>query len=244
MNSYVLILGATSDIARPLAREYAAAGYNLYLADPQPGLLAEDCARLKAGYGVEVKSMLFDLLYFNGHEKFFHRLDPRPAIVICIGGYLGDHQRATGDMEEVSKITQINFVGPVSILNVVAACYEKEKSGSIVGVSSAMAERGFGNHYIHSAAKAAFSTYLSGLRHRLASANVHVLTVKPGFIATKMTAAISFPPALTSRPEAAARAIFHAQQKGRDILYTPAYWKPLSWLFLHIPERLFKRIRF
>lgn len=242
MKRYVLILGAMSDIARPLARLYAAAGYNLYLADPQPNLLADDCARLKAGYGVEVKAMLFDLLYFNGHEKFFHRLDPRPAIVICIGGYLGDHQRATGDMEEVSKIIQINFVGPVSILNVVAAFYEKEKKGCIVGVSSAMGERGCRHHYFYSAAKAAFTTYLSGLRHRLASSGVRVLTIKPGFVATKMTAGISFPRWLTSRPEDAARDIFRAQQKGRDVLYTPAYWKFLAWLFIHLPERLFKRL--
>lgn len=244
MKGWVLILGAMSDIARPLARLYAAAGYNLYLADPHPEFLADDFARLKTGYGVEVKTMLFDLLYFNGHEKFFHRLDPRPLIVICIGGYLGDHDRATDDMEEVSKIVQINFVGPVSILNVAAACYEKEKTGCIVGVSSALAARGCRHHYFYSAAKAAFTTYLSGLRHRLASSGVRVLTVKPGFIATKMTAGLSFPRWLTSRPETAARDIFRAQQKGRDVCYTPAYWKPLTWLFTHLPEWLFKRMKF
>ncbi|MBI5638728.1 MAG: SDR family NAD(P)-dependent oxidoreductase [Nitrospinae bacterium] len=244
MKGYVLILGAMSDIARPLAREYAAAGYNLYLADPQPALLAEDCARLKSLYGIEAKALSFDLLYFNGHEKFFHRLDPRPSIVICIGGYLGDHQLATGDMEEVSKIIQINFVGPVSILNIAADCYEKEKSGFIVGVGSVMGQRGFHRHYFYSAAKAAFSAYLSGLRNRLASSGVRVLTVKPGFVATKMTAGISFPRWLISSPEKVARDIFRAQQKGGDVLYTPAYWKFIMWIFIHLPERLFKRMKF
>ncbi len=243
MKGYVLILGAMSDIARPLAQCYAAAGYNLYLADPHPELLADDCARLKAAHGIEAKALSFDLLYFNGHEKFFHRLDPRPIGVICIGGYLGDHQLATGDMEEVSKIVQINFVGPVSILNVVAECYEKDGSGFIVGVSSVMGERGFHQHYFYGAAKAAFTAYLSGLRHRLAPSGIRVLTVKPGFIATKMTAGIRFPRWLTSRPEIAARDIFRAQQKGRDVLYTPAYWKFIMWIFIHLPEFLFKRMK-
>lgn len=244
MKGWVLILGAMSDIARPLARLYAAAGYNLYLADPQPELLADDCAAIKTDCGVEAKPLLFDFLYFNGHEKFFHRLDPRPSIVICIGGYLGDHQMAMGDMEEVSRIVQINFVGPVSILNVIADVFEKEKAGCIVGVGAAMAERGCRRHYFHSAAKAAFSTYLSGLRHRLAPSGVHVLTVKPGFVATKMTAGISFPRWLTARPEIAARDIFRAQQKGSDVCYTPAWWKPLAWLFIHLPEWVFKRTYF
>ena len=243
MKGYVLILGAMSDIARPLAREYAAAGYNLYLADPHPELLAEDCARLKSAHGIEAKALIFDLLYFNGHEKFFNRLNPRPSIVICIGGYLGDHRLAMGDMEEVSKIIQINFVGPVSILNIVADCYEKENGGCIVGVSSAMGERGIHQHYFYSAAKAAFTAYLSGLRHRLALSGVRVLTVKPGFVATKMTAGITFPRWLISSPEKVAHDIFRAQQKGGDVLYTPGYWKFIMWIFIHIPEWLFKRMK-
>ncbi len=243
MKGYVLILGANSDIARPLARLYAAAGYNLYLAHTRPELLTEECERLKAEHGIDARPLLFDLLYFNGHEKFFHRLDPRPAGVICIGGYLGDHQLATADMEEVSKIIQINFAGPVSILNIAADCYEKEKAGFIVGVSAAMGERGFGNRYFYAAAKAAFTAYLSGLRNRLSSSGVRVLTVKPGFVATKMTAGISFPRRLTARPEDVARDIFRAQQKGRDVLYTPGYWRFLMWIFIHLPEGLFKRMK-
>ncbi len=242
MKGYVLILGANSDIARPLARLYAAAGYNLYLAHTQPEVLTAECEHLQAAHGIDAKPLRFDLLYFNGHEKFFHRLDPPPAGVVCIGGYLGDHRLAMGDMEEVSKIIQLNFVGPVSILNVVADFYEKEKAGFIVGVSSVMGERGFRHNYFHAAAKAAFTTYLSGLRHRLSFSGVQVLTVKPGFTATKMTAGIPFPRWLTARTGDVARDIFRGQQKGRDVIYTPGYWKFLMWLFIHIPERLFKRV--
>lgn len=242
MKGYILILGAKSSIARALAREYAAHGYNLYLAARQAGQLADDCADLMTRYGVDARALEFDLLNFGGHKDFFRHLAPKPAGVICAAGYLGNHPSAMRDFEESAKIILTNFMGPVSILNVVADYYEKDKSGFIVGIGSVAGDRGRKGNYIYGAAKGAFAVYLSGLRNRLAGSGARVLTVKPGFVATKMTEGLNLPPALTASPEEAARDIFGAQQRGKDVLYTKWFWKFIMYAIIHIPERIFKKM--
>ncbi len=242
MKGYVLIIGAKSDIARAVAREYASHGYNLYLAARHAELLNDEAAHLQIRYGVAAKPLEFDLLYFNGHEKFWDRLDPAPEGVLCIAGYLGDQKLAEKEMAEAAKVIQTNFAGPMSILNIAADRYERVGRGFIVGVSSVAGDRGRKANYIYGAAKAAFTVYLSGLRNRLAAKNVQVLTAKPGFVATKMTEGMELPPALTATPEEAARDIFRAQQSGRDVVYTKWLWKFIMAAIIHIPERLFKKM--
>jgi short-subunit dehydrogenase len=97
-------------------------------------------------------------------------------------------------------------------------------------------------HYITGSTKAAFSAYLSGLRNRLFESKVQVLTVKPGFVATKMTAGLDLPAKLTAQPENVALDIFNAQQKGKDVLYTKAIWRLVMLIIKHIPEFIFKKM--
>jgi decaprenylphospho-beta-D-erythro-pentofuranosid-2-ulose 2-reductase len=85
------------------------------------------------------------------------------------------------------------------------------------------------------------TTYLSGLRNRLCDSNVHVMTVKPGFVETRMTAGMKLPRALTAQPEEVARDIFRAQQKRRSVIYTRGIWRLIMLVILHIPESIFKK---
>ena len=119
---------------------------------------------------------------------------------------------------------------------------EKNKNGFIVGVSSVAGDRGRKANYIYGSSKAAFSAYLSGLRNRLFESKIQVLTVKPGFVATKMTDGLDLPEKLTAQPEEVAKDIFVAQQKGKDILYTKGIWRLIMLIIKHIPEFIFKKL--
>ena len=101
----------------------------------------------------------------------------------------------------------------------------KRKSGFIVGISSVAGERGRQSNYIYASSKSAFTIYLDGLRNRLFTSNVHVLTVKPGFVYTKMTHHLNLPKLLTANPSKVAQDIVKAQQKKKNILYTLWFWK-------------------
>jgi short-subunit dehydrogenase len=103
-------------------------------------------------------------------------------------------------------------------------------------------DRGRQSNYIYGSAKAAFTTYLSGLRNRLAKSNVHVLTVKPGFVRTKMTANLPLPGPVTAKPEQVATDVFRAFQKGGNELYTLWMWRYLMFIIRNIPEPIFKRL--
>jgi short-subunit dehydrogenase len=112
----------------------------------------------------------------------------------------------------------------------------------MVGISSVAGDRGRKSNYIYGAAKAALTAYLSGLRNRLYELQVHVMTVKPGFVATKMTEGMDLPEKLTALPEEVARDIFSAQQKGKDVLYTKWMWRWVMLIIRNIPEFQFKKM--
>jgi hypothetical protein len=162
--------------------------------------------------------------------------------VISAIGYLGDQEKAQNDFRESNQIINTNYTGIVSLINIIANDFERRGSGFIVGISSVAGDRGRKSNYLYGSAKAAFTTYLSGLRNRLFKANVHVLTVKPGFVNTQMTAKMDLPKKLTAQPEDVAKSIFDAQNSNKDLLYTKWTWKWIMMLIKIIPEFKYKKI--
>lgn len=240
--SYILILGAKSDIAQALAREYAKNGYDLYLALRDSNRLETFGNDLKIRYNIAVKNLELDICLFDSHGPFYENLNPKPAGVICAVGFLGDQEKAQQDFSETEKIIAANFTGCVSMLNLIANDFEKQGHGFIVGISSVAGDRGRKSNFIYGSAKAAFTTYLSGLRNRLYDAGVQVLTVKPGFVDTQMTRGMDLPEKLTAQPEDVARAIFKANQKGKNTIYCKSVWRFIMWIIQMIPEFQFKKM--
>ena len=240
---YILIIGAKSDIAKSLARKYTEKGYNLYLAARKSNELQDFANDIKIRNQKDVKCLDLDILDYKSHQNFYNSLDVRPIGVISVIGYLGDQEKAQIDYEEAQKIMDTNFTGLVSFLNIVANDFEKNKKGFIVGISSVAGDRGRKSNFIYGSAKAAYTTYLSGLRNRLYDAKVHVLTVKPGFVLTKMTEGLDLPKKITATPEEVAHDIYRAQQKGRNILYTKWFWRWIMLIIKNIPEFQFKKMK-
>jgi len=238
--SYVLIVGAKSDIAKATAREYAKNGYDLYLAARNVSELEEFAQDVITRTQQEVKLVELDILNYNSHQSFYDNLDEKPLGVVSAIGYLGEQEKAQSDFTEAQKIINTNYTGVVSLFNIIADDFEKRKSGFIVGISSVAGDRGRKSNYIYGSAKAALTAYLSGLRNRLYDTQVHVLTVKPGFVATKMTEDMDLPEKLTAQPEEVAINIYNAQKKGKNILYTRWIWKYIMMIIKIIPEWKFK----
>jgi len=183
-----------------------------------------------------------DILNYASHQTFYNVLKIKPVGVICAVGYLGNQHTAQNDFSESEKIMDTNYTGIVSLLNIIANNFEKRRGGFIVGLSSVAGDRGRKSNYMYGSAKAALAIYLSGLRNRLYEAQVQVMTVKPGFVATKMTEGMDLPKKLTARPEEVANDIYKAQQKGKDVLYTKWMWGWIMMAVRMIPEGKFKRM--
>lgn len=240
--SRILIIGAKSDIAKELARVYAKNGYDLYLAGRDIETISDLANDIKLRSGVAVELKEFDMVDFNSHLPFYNLLDPKPLGVIVVAGYMTEQKECEQDFQKTLNTINVNFTGTVSILNIVANDMEKNKNGFIVGISSVAGDRGRKANYIYGSSKAAFSAYLSGLRNRLFSSNVQVLTVKPGFVNTKMTEGLDLPKKLTAQPKEVANDIFKAQQNKKDLLYTKWIWKYVMLIIKNMPEFIFKRM--
>ena len=240
--SYLLIVGAKSDIAKATAREYAQNGYDIYLAGRNISELetfAEDI-RVRSEKAVELVEL--DILNYASHQAFYDSLAEKPLGVISAVGYLGEQEKAQIDSDEAQKIMDTNYTGVVNLLNIIAHDFEQRRAGFIVGISSVAGDRGRKSNYIYGSAKAGLTAYLSGLRNRLYESQVHVLTVKPGFVATKMTEGMDLPKKLTAQPEEVAKDIFKAQQRGKNVLYTKWMWKYIMFIITSIPEFMFKKM--
>jgi hypothetical protein len=120
---------------------------------------------------------------------------------------------------------------------------EARGSGCLIGISSVAGERGRATNYIYGSAKAGFTAFLSGLRNRLARTDVHVMTVKPGFVRTRMTEGMKLPGKLTAEPEEVAAAVLAAEAKRRDVLYVRSIWRPVMTAIRLLPEPLFKKMK-
>ena len=240
--SVVLILGATSDIAQALAKQYAHNGYDIYLAARDTDNLTAFASDLAIREGVIVDVFEVDILNFESHAAFYQQFNEKPMGAICCIGYLGVQNKAELSFSESEKIIGSNYTGIVSLLNIIAGDFEARGVGFIVGIASVAGLRGRKSNYIYGSAKAALISYLSGLRNRLHNTDVHVMTVNPGFVNTKMTLNLELPALLTAEPIVVAKDIFNAQKKKRDVIYTLWRWRWIMLLIRLIPESVFKRL--
>jgi short-subunit dehydrogenase len=242
----VLILGATSAIASALAREFAAHKFDLVLGGRDLEELSALASDLSLRYGVRAAILPFDALDTQTHASTLRAFlseagSALEGAVVCIG-YLGDQDKGQSDWEEARLILETNFTGCVSALNILANHFEPRRAGFICALSSVAGDRGRQSNYLYGAAKAGLSTYLQGLRNRLFPAHVKVITVKPGYVDTRMT--YGRPGLfLVASPERVAKGIFRAILKGKAVVYMPWFWRFIMLIVRSIPEAIFKRMR-
>lgn len=235
----ILILGGNSDIGYAVAKAYAKQDKaSITLASRNIEILQKKASDLSIRSNVKIDAVKFDATDYESHQNFYASLSVKPDIVIVAAGIyhkLDDHNINSTTIRET---IDTNFGGLVNILEIIAKDFQTKKSGKIIGISSVAGVRGRASNRIYGASKAGFTAYLSGLRNRLAKHHVHVLTVLPGFVQTKL---VNNPPALiTSTPDKMARVIYKAEKKNRHIIYSTWYWRLIMHVIKLIPERWFK----
>ena len=236
----VLILGARSDIAMAVVHRFAKGGYDIQLAARNSESLGADKSDIELRYQVAVTLHEFDALDIVSHDSFVDALPQLPAVALCAVGYMREQAENERDVQAAAQVMRSNFEGPSSILAVLANRFEQRGSGTLVGISSVAGERGRATNYVYGSAKAGFTAFLSGLRNRLAKNGVHVVTVLPGFVATKMTEGMDLPTRLTAQPEEVAKAVFKAVKRTKNTIYIKPMWWIIMVIIRLIPERLFK----
>ncbi|GAB4545925.1 MAG: SDR family oxidoreductase [Anaerolineae bacterium] len=240
----VIIIGANSAIAHEVSRCFAADGAALFLVARSEEKLAVAAQDLKVRGASHVVSMAADLNQLGEHEALinsaYQALGGLDAALIA-HGTLGDQPTLQQDVQATLDNLTTNAISYISLLTLLANRFEAQKSGCIAVISSVAGDRGRASNYVYGTAKAAVTTFASGLRNRLQKVGVNVVTIKPGFVDTPMTANMK-KNALYAKPNVVGKRIYQAMLKGEDIVYTPAIWMLIMLIIRNIPERIFKKL--
>lgn len=241
----LLVLGATSDMARATALEFCSNGWDLILAarDIEAAeAVARDLA-LRTGRNEDAfEAFAFDALATEAHASFWNGLPRCPDGVLCAIGGGGNPSLAEHDPSLADQIIRVNFTGLVPILLLAADAFAARGSGLIIGIGSVAGDRGRAANYVYGSAKAGFATFLGGLQNRLASKGVSVIIVKPGPAYTRMSEGLALNPLLTARPHEIGRSIYSAYKKKRGSIYVKAIWRLIMLIIIHIPGFIFNRM--
>lgn len=245
MSQSVLILGATSPIARATANSLAKKGHPIFLAGRDEEELQRIASDIHIRYGVDTHYGRFDADQYDQHQLFLSdvikKMGGIDGAVVAFGD-MGEHQGSIKDFSLANQVISRNYTGACSILTHIANTLEQQKSGFIIGISSVASDRGRQSNYIYGSAKGGLSLFLQGLRNRLSSSGVHVMTVKPGFVDTSMTFGLpgTF---LVANPKDVGEKIIKGLEKNKDVMYVPWFWTIIMGIIKMIPEKIFKKMK-
>jgi short-subunit dehydrogenase len=241
----VAIFGATSAIAQAVARRLAARGARLHLVARDAAKLEAVRADMAARGAAAVTTGLADLDDIDRHRALVDEAEGALGGIdaaLVAQGTLPDQAACEGDFARTQAEWRTNFIAPASIAALLADRFEARGSGTIAAIASVAGDRGRRSNYVYGTAKGALATFLSGLRARLHAKGVKVVTIKPGFVDTPMTAA--FPKgALWAKPDTVARGIVRAMDRGTPVAYLPWFWWPIMFAIRHLPEGVFVKLR-
>jgi decaprenylphospho-beta-D-erythro-pentofuranosid-2-ulose 2-reductase len=239
----ILIIGATSSIAEHCARIWAGRGDALYLVARNEERLKTIAADLKVRGASETHSYYMDLNDINSQATM---LDAAEAAidgidtVLIAHGTLSNQKACEQSVEETLAEINTNALSTISLLTLIANRFETKRAGTIAVISSVAGDRGRSSNYVYGSAKAMVTAFTSGLRQRLHKSNVAVVTIKPGFVDTPMTAAFK-KGLLWAKPPKVAVAIVEAIDKEKNEVYIPAFWFFIIAFIKSIPEIIFKK---
>ena len=236
-NKTVLILGANSDVAKQFILQYVEKGFAIIAASRSIDSLKEFVNKNNLS---KVSVLYFDASDFDSHQKFYDELPTKPHLVVYAAGFLVDNEKALNDFQGAQQMMTVNYMGAVSVLNIIAMDQSNKNLERIIGVSSLSGVRGRKSNFVYGSTKAAFTTYLAGLRQELAQRNIKVNVLVSGYINTKINAGLDLNKNLLMEPDYVAKHIVNA---GNSFTIVPNFkWKLIYIILKILPGSLVAKL--
>jgi len=240
----MIILGSNSEVAQAFVEECLANGekfQTIYLLSSNPETTEKFAGHIQVKFFQHSEIIPLDLMNDIDYKTLEHI---NSDVLFCASGYLGlSTEEGLYDDENTERIIDVNYAKLVPVLNFFAKKMEAKRTGTMIVLSSVAGERGRQSNFIYGSAKAALTAYLSGLRNYLFDKKVHVLTVKPGFMDTKMTEGLPLNPTLTASPKKAAQGIYKAFKNKKNVAYVLPIWAIVMLIIRNVPEFIFKKLK-
>ncbi len=238
------MLGATSSIAIATMRRLVSPTTHFMLVARNSDRLTVVAQDLITRGALAVDTWVTDLDDTTAHGEMLAAASERLTKIdfaLIAHGVLGDQQAAEADFEVAAAILHTNFISTVSLVTWLANYFQNQHSGTLAVISSVAGDRGRKSNYVYGASKGALNIFLDGLRNRIDREGVQVLTIKPGFVATPMTAHVPHN-ALFATPDQVALGILKAIERRKDVAYIPWFWFWIMTLVCAIPGSRFKKM--
>ncbi|WP_042721657.1 SDR family NAD(P)-dependent oxidoreductase [Flavobacterium sp. B17] len=234
----VLILGANSDVAKQCIVQYVQKDFSVIAASRNT--LSLDSFVQENKLHSKVSVLHFDSVEFDSHQKFYDELPVKPHIVVYAAGFLVENEKALKNFKGTQQMMMVNYMGAVSILNIIATDTSNKNLERIIGLSSLSGVRGRKSNFVYGSTKAAFTTYLAGLRQKLASRNIKVNALVIGYIRTKINKGLQLNKSLIMEPDYVAKFVVNA---GNSFTIVPNFkWKMIYWILKMLPESLVAKL--
>ncbi|MCZ7684740.1 MAG: SDR family NAD(P)-dependent oxidoreductase [Sandaracinaceae bacterium] len=244
----VVFLGATRGMGRALARRMAARGDSLFLLGRSGAELERTASDLAVRGGRSIAGAAeCDLArpstFAPALDGAAEALGGAFDAVIVTAGLFATQEQMEDDAELAARVLTVDFT------NTVLFCEEARKrllaygGGKLCVFSSVAGERGRKPVVLYGASKAGLSRYLEGLDHKFRASGLEVITVKPGFVKTSMTARLK-PPPFAGEPDAVAARVLSAIDRGRPVVYAPVAWGPIMTVIRALPRFVMRRVGF
>ena len=240
----VIIIGATSTIAEHCGRNWAKRGAKLLLVARNQERLRTIAADLEVRGAASVFSIVMDLNEVNRHREIFQSANDlldKPDVLLVAHGTLSQQTNCERDFDLTLQEVQTNALSVISLLTEAGNYFGSISKGTIAVISSVAGDRGRASNYIYGSSKAMINSFMSGLRQRLWKVGVTVLTIKPGFVDTPMTASFS-KNFLWAKPNQVAAKMVRAIERKKQVIYVPSFWRWVMLVIKIIPERIYSRL--
>ena len=240
----ILVLGATSAIAAAVARELLTPNAQFFLVARNAEKLDTVRKDLLTRGAAGVATYALDLDDTAAHEQMFSAaLEALGSIDLALiaHGVLGNQDEAQTSSKAAAAILHTNFISAVSLITWLAHYFENAHQGTLAVISSVAGDRGRKSNYVYGASKGALNIFLDGVRNRIDRAGVQVLTIRPGFVSTPMTAHLPQGPLFASASQVA-KGIVKAIAARKDVVYVPGFWRPIMFIIRSVPEFVFKKL--
>ncbi len=240
----ILVIGATSAIAEHSTRIWAGRGDTLYLVARNKERLNAIAVDLKVCGASQIYTYCTDLNHVESHATLLDKAEAAMAgidTVLIAHGTLSNQKTCEQSVKETLTEIKTNALSTISLLTHLANRFEANQAGTIAVISSIAGDRGRASNYVYGSAKAMVTVFTSGLRQRLHKSNVAVVTIKPGFVDTPMTAEFK-KGLLWAKPAAVAAKIVKEIDAKKSEVYVPSFWWAVMAVIKVIPHNLFKKL--
>jgi decaprenylphospho-beta-D-erythro-pentofuranosid-2-ulose 2-reductase len=236
----VLVLGGGSDIGRAIVSALVSPALRqVVLAVRHPGELDVDAMRFGSA---QITAVAFDALDVEQHEAIIDDVADRFGdldVVIQAFGRLG--APGLDDPVEAAHLAAVNYAGAVSSGLAVARRLRAQGHGTLVVLSSVAGVRTRASNFVYGSTKAGQDAFATGLGHALHGSGARVVTVRPGFVRSTMTAGMPEAP-FSVDPDDVGAAVAAALRSRRSVVWVPGVLRFVFGILRYAPGVVWRRL--